>query len=160
MKKSKIIALVLSINLGVQTEAIELIIPVTSYIINNQNSSTIAIETSKFDHLAVYNSSTKKFNDVIMPFRVISPKASTAPFDMKITNILHQCDGNDIEVITKLDNTIVTQGYEQLNQIYASSSNTASWTDFQFSLIFPIMNKTSVQQECSGRITLQVGLKV
>lgn len=142
-------------------EAVEIEIPINTYVINNKNSDSIKIETNKYSFTTIYNNKEKKLDDLLLSFKVSSPKDINADkYKIMIVDSSHQCSDNNILVKTKIDLTMINQGEIIENNTFKHVEINDRWSEHTLSLEFPIINTINEPQHCSGRVTLNVGLQV
>lgn len=159
----KLLAITLSVIVisTVSAGALEVDIPISSYIINNKNSSTIAIESDRYHFTTLYRTRQQKMDDLLIPFKVISPKTvAENQYRITLMDSTHQCGSEYIDVNTQLDERVLTQGNSFTGNTFSSQSTEQKWSEHKLLLTFPVVNQVTEQQDCMGRVTLNVGLQV
>ncbi|CDT82821.1 exported hypothetical protein [Vibrio coralliirubri] len=141
-------------------DAYESNVSIFTNIIKNSNSTKIAIEFDKNVYTTVYRTDDEKFDDVNMPFRVISPSAVTQQYNLTLLDSYHECDGNTINVDSQIDGMLMSKGDVNDHLDFISANLSEQWTDHRLTLTYPKITQSSSAQQCLGNIMISVELDI
>ncbi|ELR8704380.1 hypothetical protein V4T45_003993 [Vibrio vulnificus] len=133
---------------------------VSVLIVPDTESSTIRIEAMQDQFITLYRKEKNKFDDIKIHFRVVSPLSVTKGYKLTLLEKMNQCDGMDINVETKFDNTVIEKGDEVSGLNFDSSDANEQWKFHKIDLEFPEILQTDKQQICDGLIGIQVSLDI
>ena len=141
-------------------DAYESHIPISTHIVKNVNSTKIAIESDQNVYTAVYRDDDEKFDDVNMPFRVISPVSVTQLYDLTLSDSYSECDGQEIQVISEVDNLVMNRGDRIRGLDFVNSDASNKWSEHRLKLSYPVIQKNTVSQQCLGNVMITVELDI
>lgn len=154
-------ALILLILLTPQVRAIGVETAVYVNIHKPASSSSIAIEYDKDTFISIYRLEEQKFDDVVIPFRVVSSLTElNVNYNLALVYSQHVCDDIGIDVTTELDGVRFSEGQTVYGIEFENENPTYRWNNHHINMSFPTINMKKVEQRCVGNIGITVGLEI
>ncbi|EPN4952619.1 hypothetical protein ACT0HV_000574 [Vibrio diabolicus] len=142
-------------------EAIEnKLIYVFAEITKDSPSDTIEIEYEQKSYTGKYREENQTFDNIDIPFKVKSPISVNQQYHLTLSQSDHQCDMAPLDVVTELDGHSIQKGDRLDNLDFVDYDSNFRWTRHILRLSFPEIKQTPQGKDCSGNLSLIVGLHI
>lgn len=148
-----VILLMLSVS---SVRALEIDLPIKTYIVKSGSSGNIEIEIDKDTYNAKYDESMSKFKDLKVPFKVKTSSSFFSLYNLSLIQSSSKCESDFINLNFKLDERDINVGDVVKKISFDAHDGSYSFKNHSLSFIFPIILQKEKSIHCTGSASIFV----
>ncbi|WP_159737753.1 hypothetical protein [Vibrio atypicus] len=128
--------------------------PIFTTLNNNQAGSGLLVRANQYHFTSLYQKG--RFSNIKIDFDVVHKQTSISAYQLTISDLFHQCDQQDLNAQTYMDQVQVEKG-DQINNLgFPFFDGSDAFNSHRALIEFPIIATSSTEKSCYGVIAVSI----